>query len=1080
MPDQCPHAETGVTAAGAVAAPNAHAGKAYWRSLDELSKTPEFQEYLEREFPERASEWRDPVSRREFLKLMAASLALAGAATGCDSTQTSDETIVPYVVPPEDVVPGKAQYYATAFPFNGYGLGVLVESHTGRPTKVEGNPDHPASLGATDLFAQASVLSLYDPDRSRVMRRSGGPSTWNVFHVELRNVMEAKRKAAGKGLRILTDTVTSPTLTAQIQELLKQMPEARWHRWEPVTHDSVREAARLAFGRPVETIYRFENADRIVSLDAEFACFGPAGVRYAREFSRRRRVRKSNPTQEKPQDAAHGSATMSRLYVVESTPTTTGASADHRVSLRASDVAVVARALAAQLGIGSPDAAVLPPAVSHEWLAALAKDLKEHAGRALVVVGEYQPPEVHALAHAMNQALGAVGQTVVHIEPLEANGASDVDSIRTLADEMRTGAVDALIILCGNPAFTAPADVNFATILEAFSNQLDEQKRPRNFAVHLGTYYDETALRCQWHVPESHYLEAWSDIRTFDGTATVIQPLIAPLYPTRSTHEFLAAMMGQDGLSGRDIVRAHWQSQLDETDFERAWRESLQRGTIAGTESKPIQVTLAANFRPPSATQPATQSAPQGGYELIFRPDPTIWDGRYGNNGWLQELPKPLTKVTWDNVALISYRTSVELGVSNGDLVLLEYKGRKLRIPAWILPGQPDGSVTVHLGYGRQFGGNVAKGKGFNAYQIRTTENMWFGQGLRIGKVGRNHPIATTQPHHLITTPHVEARDLIRVHTLEEFQQIAHPPDRPHNEPETGHGQTVHLSLYPEYDYTEGRAWGMSIDQTACMGCSACVVACQAENNIPVVGKEQVIGGREMHWLRIDTYYRGNPEDPEGPFFQPMLCQHCEKAPCEVVCPVEATTHSNEGLNEMTYNRCIGTRYCSNNCPYKVRRFNFLQYADKRTPSIQLMYNPDVTVRVRGVMEKCTFCVQRINVTRRDLKKLEVEASIGTESQKRRAREEMDRLHRDLRTACQQVCPAEAITFGDLNWKYADGAASQVQRLRSEPHGYGVLTELNTQPRINYLARVMNVNPELPKPAGTSPADREQENKARA
>jgi molybdopterin-containing oxidoreductase family iron-sulfur binding subunit len=872
MPDHCPHADHPADATpGSSAAP--HGGKTYWRSLDELAQTPEFREYLEREFPDRASEWRDPVSRREFLKLMSASLALAGVAagtTGCDSTQTPDENIVPYVAPPEDVIPGKPQYYATTFPFGGYGLGVLAESHTGRPTKIEGNPDHPASLGATDAFAQASVLSLYDPDRSRTIMRAGVTSTWNVFAVELRRVMEAKRKAAGKGLRILTDTVTSPTLTAQIQDLLKQFPEARWHRYEPVTQDNARQGARMAFGRPVQAVYRFENAERIVALDSDFSCFGPGGVRYAREFSRKRRVRRSNPTQEKPREAAHGTATMSRLYVVESTPTTTGAAADHRISLRASDIAVFARALAAQLGIGSAgDTNQLPPSISQEWLAALVKDLKEHNGRSLIVVGEYQPPEVHALVHAMNQALGAVGQTVVYVEPLEANGASDVESIRTLAEEMQTGSCDTLFIFCGNPAFTAPADVGFAERLTAFSNQLsDDKKTSRNFTVHLGQYYDETAFRCQWHLPESHYLEAWSDIRSFDGTVSIVQPLIAPLYQTRSTHEFLAAMLGQDVLSGRDIVRAYWLNQRGGNDFEGFWRNALQRGIIEGTASRPVQVALSGNFTAPPATQPATQ----GGYELIFRPDPTIWDGRYANNGWLQELPKPLTKITWDNVALISYRTSQQLGVGNGDLVVLQYKTRRLRIPVWILPGQPDGSITVHLGYGRTMGGSVAKERGFNAYQLRTTENIWFAGGVQVSKVGRKYAIATTQPHHLLTAAHVEARDLIKVHTLDEFHRLAHPPDKSHNAPGTGHGQTVHLSLYPEFDYSEGRAWGMSIDQTACMGCSACVVACQAENNIPVVGKEQVIGGREMDWLRIDTYYRGAPEDPDGPFFQPMLC----------------------------------------------------------------------------------------------------------------------------------------------------------------------------------------------------------------
>ncbi|MDQ3441328.1 MAG: 4Fe-4S dicluster domain-containing protein, partial [Planctomycetota bacterium] len=966
-----------------------------------------------------------------------------------------EEKIVPYVIPPENQVPGKPLYYATAVSMGGYGLGVLAEQHMGRPTKIEGNPDHPASLGATDVHAQASILSLYDPEHPETPKEAGEIRTWTRFFEIFRKELDAKKQSDGEGLRILTETVTSPTLISQIQALLKLYPQAKWHHYEPVCFDGGRAGAIQAFGRPVNTIYRFDKADRILSLDSDFLMVGAASVRYNRDFANKRRVRtKATEAGHAPTTQPHGATTqphaqaqspMSRMYAVQSTPTITATMADNRLTMPAGDVEGFARAVLAQVN----GQAVDHPSAS--FILEMVKDLLEHKGRAVVVAGEYQSPAVHAIAHALNAALGAVGQTVVYTEPVEMHPDAQLDSLRSLVNDMNAGAVDTLLVLGGNPVFNAPADLKFR---EAF-----DKVRLR---IQQSLYYDETSFHAHWHVPESHYLETWSDIRSFDGTTTIIQPLIQPLHQSRSQHELLAFMLGFSDVSAREIVREAWRFRAPAGDFEAFWIRSLEKGIVENTAAPVANVTLQGN-----ATAPMTSASPETGaaassYEIIFRPDPGVWDGRFANNGWLQEFPRPLTKLTWDNVALLSRKTAADLGLTddpskpekaNEQVVRLTYGGGSVEAPVWVLAGHSDNSVTVLLGGGRTVVGPVGKGVGFNAYRIRPSTAMWHGRGVQIEKLDRRHPLACTQPHQML-----EGRDHLRVHTLEEFRHLS--------EPETGHGKSLHLSLYPDRPedpqfLLNTHQWGMTIDQNVCTGCSACVVACQAENNIPVVGKDQVKNGREMHWLRIDTYYRGAPDAPEGPYYQPMLCQHCENAPCEVVCPVEATSHSVEGINEMTYNRCIGTRYCSNNCPYKVRRFNFLQYADIKTPSLQLVHNPDVTVRQRGVMEKCTYCIQRINGTRREIKKLHGEVVDAPEDVQREAQLKVDRMMENLETACQQACPTEAIIFGDIAYKYADGREMPVQQLKHEPHNYGVLTELNTNPRTTYLSRMTNPNPNI-------------------
>ena len=976
-------------------------GRTYWKSLEELAGTPQVLEFLHREFPEQASTFDDPEGRRGFLKMMGASLALAGL-TGC--TRQPEEKIVPYVTPPEEVVPGRPLFFATALTDGGYAKGVLVESHMGRPTKVEGNPDHPASLGATDVFGQAAVLDLYDPDRSQTLTYLGEIQPWGSFLAAVKVALQGQSAARGAGLRILTDTVTSPTLIAQIQELLAAYPSARWHQYDPVG----------SAGATPEVRYDLDKADVIVCLDADFVGFGPANLPLIRAFTRRRKLGHD--------DGAPG---MNRLYVAESSPSLTGALADHRLPMRASEVEGIARALAAGVGAEGGTAAASSP--HGAWVAAVAKDLQAHAGRGVVMAGPWQPPAVHALARAINQRLGNVGQTATDAPPVGARPADATTSLVELAAAMEAGQVQVLAILGGNPVYDAPADL-------AFARKMDKVA----LRVHLGLYDDETAERCHWHVPAAHPLEAWSDARAFDGTVTIVQPLIAPLYAgCKSAHEVLAAFTVKPERSGYDIVREYWKAQGVVGADEKAWQRALHDGVlVAAAPAAPAAAPGGAAAPTSAVPAPPPPAAPAQGLELVFRPDASVRDGRFANNGWLQELPRPLTKLTWDNAALMSPRTAQSLGISvastalgsETDVVELRYRGRTAKAPAWIVPGHPDGTVTVHLGYGRTRAGRVGNGVGFNAYALRTSDAPWFGGGLEVKKTGDRYLLACTQDHWSM-----EGRNPVRAGTLEEYE----------NDPAYARELFEHpsreMTLYPNFEY-RGHAWGMAIDLNSCVGCNACTIACQAENNIPVVGKEQVGRGREMHWIRVDRYYSGPVENPET-HHQPVPCMHCENAPCEVVCPVAATTHSDEGLNDMVYNRCVGTRYCSNNCPYKVRRFNFFLYADYETPSLKLQRNPDVTVRSRGVMEKCTYCVQRIN-----------RARIDARNEGRPIRDG------EIRTACQAACPGEAIVFGDVN-----DPNSLVSRLKAEPRNYGLLADLNTRPRTTYLSHVKNPNPEMPR-----------------
>jgi molybdopterin-containing oxidoreductase family iron-sulfur binding subunit len=976
---------------------DASRGREYWRSLEELANTEGFEDLLEREFPRQAAEWTDDAAgRRQFLKVMGASLALAGL-SAC--TRQPTETIMPYVRQPEEVIPGRPLFFATAVPNMAVAMGVLVESHLGRPTKIEGNPEHPASLGATDAMAQAAVLDLYDPDRSQTLTYLGDIRPWSSFLGAAREALGPQSATGGAGLRFLTGATTSPTLADQFHAMLQKFPKAKWHRYEPAGRHASRSGARQAYGEPLNTYYQLDKADVILSLDADFLCMGPASVRYARDFAARRRVRGQH-------------SAMNRLYVVESTATPTGAKADHRLPLRAIDIETFAAAIAADVGAHGVDTSASSQMTSGphaKWIAAVVKDLQQRRGACAVIPGEHQSPAVHVLALAINDALGNTGKTVIHTDPLDPNSVDDFDSLRELAEDMDAGKVEMLVIVGGNPVYNAPVDF-------AFTQRMSKVK----LRIHMGLYADETSELCQWHIPEAHFLETWSDARAYDGTVTIMQPLIMPLYFGRSVHELLAAFGDQPNQTPYEIVKAHWNREHPGPDFEEWWRKAVHDGMVPNSALQARSVAFKGMGIAPA------KPAPAQGLEIVFRPDPFIFDGRFANNGWLQELPRPLTTLTWDNAAFISPRTAERLGLQNEDLVELNYRGRKVKAPVWMVPGHADESVTVHLGFGRTNAGRVGNGVGFNAYALRTSDAPWFGSGLEIVKTGSKHPLAPTQNAHLM-----EGRAIVISGEIDEYRK------NPGFAKEKAEEPPKELTIYPGFKY-EGYAWGMTIDQTACVGCNACMVACQAENNIPVVGKDQVLMRRAMHWIRVDSYYKGPVDNPET-YFQPVPCMHCENAPCELVCPVQATNHSAEGLNDMVYNRCVGSRYCGNNCPYKVRRFNFFLYTDWTTPSLKLQRNPDVSVRSRGVMEKCTYCVQRIN-----------EAKIDAENEGRPVRDG------EIATACEAACPAQAIVFGNIN-----DPASRVAKLKAEQLNYSLLAELNTRPRTTYLAALRNPNPEI-------------------
>jgi Fe-S-cluster-containing dehydrogenase component len=910
--------------------------------------------------------------RRHFLKLLGASIALAGA-TACSGPPP--EQIVPWIRKPERMTPSIPQLYATRCA--GDVLGVLVETHEGRPTKIEGNPLHPASLGATNAWAQAAVLELWDPNRSQAIQHQGSIASWDDFLAAVSD-SRTQWQSAGDGLHVLSGRIDSPTLAAQRHRLLSQYPGSRWYEFEAIDDANALQGAQLAFGKPLRSRYRFDRADVIVSLEADFLGTFPGHVRYARDFSEKR-----NP------DSTGASPT--RLYVLEPSPSLTGMRADHRWPVASGDLQHFATLLSASLGLNERQGGTPPTQRWSQIVNAIAEDLRAHPGRSLVLAGPYQPPFVHALTHLMNQRLGNWSHTVEYFESTDSTP-TQIGSLPSLVESIDAGKVKTLLILDGNPVYAAPADLRFGEKLA---------KAGRTF--HLGLYRDETAQKSTWHLPATHALETWSDTRGYDGTASIVQPVIAPLYGGHPVHQVLSAFLGeepvQDDLSR---VRATWPN----LSRPEAWERALQQGVIEQTTPPALDVQSSAllSSEPTSFHGDETESL-----ELLFRPDATVWDGRYANNAWLQELPKPVTQLTWSNAVLLSPTLAARWKLRNGDRIILRLNSEAVEAPVWLVPGQAHSSVVLSLGYGHTQTGQLSDSLGFNAFRLQTSHARWIATGVSIQPAGRHTQLASTAEHHPIEesgTDAVPAKISLR-------------------------------SLYGERHPREYQ-WGMTIDLNSCIGCSACTIACQAENNIPVVGPEQVAWGREMHWIRIDPHVEGPPESPRF-HHQPVPCMHCSHAPCEVVCPVGATVHDSEGLNLQVYNRCVGTRFCSNNCPYKVRRFNFLQYSDLETESLKAQRNPEVSVRNRGVMEKCTYCIQRIEA-----------AHINSDREGRRIADG------EIVTACQAVCPTKAITFGDTS--VSSTAVSQAKRSQ---RNYALLQELNTRPQTTYLTDARNPNPAL-------------------
>ncbi len=1031
----------------------------YWRSLDQLAETPEFSQWIEREFPQGASEWSDPVSRRHFVKIMSASFLLAGLGFAGSGCRRPVQKIEPFGKMPENYVHGLPQFYATAMPTQSGAIPLVAKSNDGRPTKVEGNALHPDSNGGTERYAQASILNLYDPDRAGRFTSGGKNCSPEAAIDTLSQLSRTAQGNGGQGLCFLLERSNGPS-RRRLQELLRQkLPQATWYLHDPVDLDIHRRAATEAFGQSVKPYYLFDKADVIVSLDCDFLGTEPEAQNHIRRFASRRHLKG-------PGDS------LNRLYAVESLMTITGFNADHRLRLSSSAVVQLAGALAAEVlkqgGIAGLEALGKPMGVDPKWITECAQDLLANAGKSLVVAGHRQPLAVHLLAHAINSALGNNGKTVAFHQIPESKEAG----LPELAQVLKAGQVETLVMLGGNPAYTAPAGLDWAGA-----------QRKAKTVIRLGYYEDETFPNCDWHIPAAHYLESWGDALTSDGTLVPIQPLIAPLFGGLTELEVLARIAGLPTPDPYAIVRDTFAQIVSNGDIEAAWRKFLHDGFLANSGAQPVEVTLNAPAvsQAIAAVKPVAPSKDK--LEVVFHRDYSLDDGRYNNNGWLQELPDPVTKMVWDNAVLISRKTAQEFGVKNSDVVEIALGGRSIRGPIWVQPGFADYSLGLALGYGREATGRVGHGAGFNVYPLRTLEAQNFAVGATLRATGQTYPISCTQNHWSL-----EGRPIVREANLEQYR--GHPTFAKHMGVEEPEGAAP---LYPNpFDELKKKGihqWAMSIDLNMCVGCSACIMACQSENNVPIVGKDQVNRGREMHWLRIDRYYAGKalvaPHTPEARkhYFetfeddakqqfddwidnpqvvtQPMLCQHCEAAPCENVCPVNATSHDQEGLNVMTYNRCVGTRYCSNNCPYKVRRFNFFDYnkrpigqfywgpfghrRDDEWDLMKMSKNPDVTVRMRGVMEKCTYCLQRIE-----------QAKIA---QKRKAGDSGDVVvpSDSFTTACAQACPAGAIVFGNLK-----DPESRVSKRKELDRDYQVLDSLSTKPRTTYLARIRNPNPNMP------------------
>jgi MoCo/4Fe-4S cofactor protein with predicted Tat translocation signal len=967
--------------------------KRYWRSLGELEGSAEFRQWLEREFPEGAADAPDGITRRTMLQLVGASLSLAGLA----ACRRPVESIVPYVNAPEEIVPGVPLRYATTMPFGINALGLVVESHEGRPTKVEGNELHPATLGAASAWVQGEIYQLYDPDRAREVLYQNFTSSWAKFLDWWKNLHGGLAADQGASLAVVLEPFSSPTRARLVAELKRTFPRARVVAYAPLGDENIYAGIAAASGAVHEPVYNFDKARVILSLDGDFLLEDRDSLRQARGFAEGRR----------------SADAMNRLYVVESALTVTGIAADHRLRLPSRQIGAFAAALGAELGVGSSSGAA--GGFDAKWLKALAGDLKANAGKSLIVAGAHQPAAVHAAVAALNGTLGNVGSTVTYVDAKETLRSS-TQEMKQLVNDMLAGTIKVLVVAGGNPVYDAPADLDLAAAMSKVQSR-----------VRLGSHVDETSAKCDWHLPEAHFLEAWDDARCVAGPLSVVQPLIEPLFGSKSTVELLAILQSAEEKPGYDLVRETWKKILPAADFERSWNRVLHDGLLKDSALSPVSVHMDANVMGQLAKAPADGAE---GFEVVFRASAAVYDGRYANNAWLQELPEPVSKLTWDNAAVLSPESARSLGLKTGDVARLKIRDRELAVPVLVVPGSADQSITLALGYGRSATGRVGNGVGVDAYKLRTSTAPGLEVGARLEPTGASHQLVSTHEHWS-----QEGRVIVQEASLEEFRK--NPKIAQEHEAE----RRPQKSLWEVREYTESPQWGMAIDLNTCIGCNACVIACQSENNIPSVGKDQVSRGREMHWIRIDRYFAGEPQEPESIVFQPMPCQQCENAPCEQVCPVAATVHDAQGLNVMVYNRCIGTRYCSNNCPYKVRRFNFYNFTKDTPETLKMAQNPDVTVRARGVMEKCSYCVQRLNRARIDAKLAGKAMQDG-----------------DVQTACQQTCPTGAIVFGDIR-----DPKSKVSDAKASTRNYSLFPELNTLPRTTYLMRLRNPNPELEK-----------------
>ncbi len=999
-----------------------------WRSLDELASTPDFVEKLEREFPDGAAEWEGgEMSRRNFLQLMGASMALAGV--GLSGCRRPEAYLVPFTNSVEWTIPGKFLYYATAQPRRHGAMPLIATTSDGRPTKIEGNPLHPISNGSTDGFAQASVLDLYDPNRSKNFLRDGKSATEAVFGAALDKIRESSAADAGAGLAFLVERSDSPTRDRLLAQLRQKFPQLLWAEYEPLGAEGAEAAATASFGAGIVAAADFSRADKVLAVDSDFLNASFGGIEQVRAFFARRRI--SDPGQP-----------MNRLYVAETHYSSTGGMADHRVRIKPSEVGAFLRALAEKVAGLTGDAALTSvisafPAgavsVDADWITECAKDLAASNGKSLVVVGGQHPASVHALVLAINNALGANGSTLHGVAVKRPQRAT----IAELAEAIKSGRVKNLFILGGNPVYNAPANLNFAELLKSVP-----------LSVRLGMHEDETSALSKWHVPQAHYLESWSDARSSDGTICAVQPMILPLWNGVNELEILNRLAGNPEPIGPQLVRDTFATVARGSgDLETQWKEFLRQGFLPST----AWPEAALNFNAAGAAELAASHPKRAseGLEVAFIPSNSLDDGRYSNNGWLQETPDFMTKITWDNAALVSPATAKSLGITTGDMVALSSEGRTIEVAALVAPGHADQALSIALGYGRKDVTHLSDKVGFNAYPLRTTGGMVFASNVSLKRTGAKHGFAETQTHQSM-----EGRDLVREGTAERYKA---DPTFAQTMGMDGH-IPPNISLFTSPKLTSPQQWGMVVDLSLCMGCNACLVACQAENNVPIVGKDQVSRGRNMAWIRMDRYFAGDEENPEV-LAQAIMCQHCENATCETVCPVNATVHSEDGLNLMAYNRCIGTRYCANNCPWKVRRFNFFDYNQRpldqlylgplakkgMAESLQMSKNPNVTVRMRGVMEKCTYCIQRIE-----------EAKI-THSVKAGMTDKAKVPFPEVKTACQQACPSEAIIFGDIN-----NPESRVTKLKGEPRNYEMLKYLNERARTTYLARIKNPNMHMP------------------